>query len=84
MHNTLDEWSNWRGRIVRYKHYTYKPEGDIVPIDYVVVGGNAANYIRKHAGLKDKQDYLVLVPITRDTDEDSYELVKREDIVIIS
>ncbi len=87
----LDEWCQWRGKVVRYRHHTYcdhdrgvcRPA--IVHIEYVIVGGYAADYIRAHSGRvpkgEYKDDYLVLVPITQDSDEDSYELVKREDIV---
>lgn len=83
----LDEWSNWRGRLVHRQHHTYcdHDHGACTPTfdskQYVIAGGNAARAIRRTVtGLKNRDEYLVLIPITQDTDDDSFELVKREDI----
>ena len=80
----LDEWSNWRGKLVQRKHYTYGKLGKWDPITYLVVGGNAADFIKArckdHLSAKEAPQWLVLAPITRDTDEDSFVLARREDL----
>lgn len=75
--SSLDDWCHWRGQIVRIKD----APGSRASFEYVVVCGNAADYIKKAIG--DRTKRLVLIPITRDTDEDSFELANRGELVVV-
>ena len=73
---SVEIWTDWRGQIVKFK-------GERHTTRYVVVAGSAGDAIRGLLYPEYRNKHLVLVPITRDTDEDSFAVADICDVEVV-